>query len=518
VHDATDLLAGRVIEGINVFAMTRRTVDRQTRISAPTAAAGLTQRAIWERKYSRWLLITDSLVVCVAVILAQYARFGLAPGTADEATARLTGFSIIFAILWLAMLAISRTRSSRTIGSGVEEYRRIFSASFWTFGTIAILTLILKLEVARGYFAIAFPIGLAGLLLTRHMWRQHITRARLHGKFKTAVLAIGDERGVTTLTTELMRNSAFGYDIVGVGIPGYGPGRGETITVQGHEVPILGDEVYALESIEECGADTVAVTGTEYFGANGLRQLTWQLEALNVDLVVTPGVMDVAGGRLTLRPVAGFPLVHVERPQYHGAKRFQKRMFDFCFALAALIGTSPLLLLVAIAIKLTSRGPVFYSAERIGLNGKPFTMLKFRSMVDDAEKLLPDLNELNEINGGVLFKIRDDPRVTSIGRIIRRFSIDELPQFINVLKQDMSVVGPRPPLRREVESYDAEVMRRLLVKPGVTGLWQVSGRSDLSWEDSVRLDLSYIENWSMIGDLLIILKTLRAVLNREGAY
>jgi exopolysaccharide biosynthesis polyprenyl glycosylphosphotransferase len=228
--------------------------------------------------------------------------------------------------------------------------------------------------------------------------------------------------------------------------------------------------------------------------------------------------MDVAGARLTLRPVAGFPLVHVERPQYHGAKRFQKRLFDFCFALAALIGMSPLLLLVAIAIKLNSRGPVFYSAERIGLNGKPFKMLKFRSMVADADQLLPDLSELNEVDGGVLFKIRNDPRITSVGKIIRRFSIDELPQFINVLKQEMSVVGPRPPLRREVESYDAEVMRRLLVRPGVTGLWQVSGRSNLSWEDSVRLDLSYIENWSMIGDLIIIGKTLKAVFKREGAY
>jgi lipopolysaccharide/colanic/teichoic acid biosynthesis glycosyltransferase len=173
---------------------------------------------------------------------------------------------------------------------------------------------------------------------------------------------------------------------------------------------------------------------------------------------------------------------------------------------------------VAIAIKVTSRGPVFYSAERIGLDGKAFTMLKFRSMVDGADSLLPNLNALNEFDGGVLFKIRDDPRVTAVGRLIRRYSIDELPQFINVLKQDMSVVGPRPPLRREVETYDAEVMRRLLVKPGVTGLWQVSGRSDLSWDDSVRLDLSYIENWSMIGDLLIILKTLKAVQGRKGAY
>jgi exopolysaccharide biosynthesis polyprenyl glycosylphosphotransferase len=498
--------------------MTRFGTAKQTRVNAPTAAAGLTNRARWERKYSAGLLVTDILVVCAAVVLAQYVRFGSSPGEGGEATKQVTGFSVLFALLWLAMLAISRSRSSRVIGSGVEEYRRIISASFWTFGAIAIVSLVLKVAVARGYFAIAFPVGLAGLLLARHQWRQYVTRERTRGRFQTVVLAIGDERGVSTLAGELMRNRGHGYEIVGVGIPGYGPSRGEALTVHGQQIPILGDEICALEAIEQSGADTVAVTGTEYYGAHGLRQLTWQLEALNVDLVVTPGVMDVAGGRLTLRPVAGFPLVHVERPQYDGAKRFQKRMFDFCFALAALIFTSPLLLLVAIAIKLNSRGPVFYSAERIGLDGKPFTMLKFRSMVEDADKQLPDLDDLNEIDGGVLFKIRNDPRVTGVGRIIRRYSIDELPQFINVLKQDMSVAGPRPPLRREVESYDAVVMRRLLVKPGVTGLWQVSGRSDLSWEDSVRLDLSYIENWSMIGDLLIILKTLRAILGKEGAY
>ena len=495
--------------------VTRFGATRPARVHAPTAAAGLTPRAKWERAYSRGLVITDAIVICAAVVLAQYIRFGR---DNEQAVATVTGFSVVFIIIWLSMLTMSRSRSARVIGSGVEEYRRIVSASFWTFGTIAIATLIFKVALSRGYFALAFPVGLAGLLLTRHLWRRWVTRQRIDGRLRTAVLAIGDRRGVATLAGELMRNRGFGFEIVGVGIPNYGPCRGETMTVHGRNIPILGDETCALGAIEDCGADTVAVTGTEYFGAQGLRQLTWQLEALNVDLVVTPGVMDVAGGRLTLRPVAGFPLVHVERPQYHGAKRFQKRLFDFTFALAALIATAPLLLVVAFAIKMTSRGPVFYTAERIGRNGQPFNMLKFRTMVVDADKMIPDMSDLNEIDGGVLFKIRNDPRVTPVGRIIRRFSIDELPQFINVLKQDMSVVGPRPPLRREVESYDAEVMRRLLVKPGATGLWQVSGRSNLSWEDSVRLDLSYIENWSMIGDLLIICKTLKAVLNHDGAY
>jgi exopolysaccharide biosynthesis polyprenyl glycosylphosphotransferase len=216
--------------------------------------------------------------------------------------------------------------------------------------------------------------------------------------------------------------------------------------------------------------------------------------------------------------VAGLPLIRVDRPQYSGAKRFQKRAFDICFATFVLIASLPLMVLVAAAIKLTSRGPVFYSSERIGLDGKPFSILKFRSMVADADARLDTLTAFNESDGGVLFKMRCDPRVTRVGRIIRHFSIDELPQFLNVLMRQMSVVGPRPPLRREVDMYDDHIRRRLLVRPGITGLWQVSGRSDLSWEDSVRLDLSYVENWSMLNDLLIVVKTLRVVVNGAGAY
>lgn len=244
----------------------------------------------------------------------------------------------------------------------------------------------------------------------------------------------------------------------------------------------------------------------------------WQLETMDIDLVVSPGVMDVANARLALRPYAGFPLLHVEKPQYEETNRFQKRAFDFCFALAAIVVTFPVMLVCAVAIRLTSKGPVFYRAERIGLDGKPFTMLKFRTMVDGADQQVEDLLARNDSAGGVLFKMREDPRITRVGKVLRKLSIDELPQFINVLKQDMSVVGPRPPLRREVDTYDVEARRRLLVKPGVTGLWQVSGRSDLSWEDSVRLDLSYVDNWSMAGDLMIVAKTIKVVLVGDGAY
>jgi exopolysaccharide biosynthesis polyprenyl glycosylphosphotransferase len=349
------------------------------------------------------------------------------------------------------------------------------------------------------------------------MWRGYVARKRGEGGYQTAVLAIGERDAVANLASELTRNPADGYQVVGVGIPGYGPPRCEHIIVNDRAIPIVGGETHALEAIRSCGADTVAIAGTEHFGVRGIRRLIWNLEPMGVDLVVSTGVMDVALSRLVMRPIAGIPLLHIEKPQYRFAKRFQKRAFDFCFALAALTVTLPILLITAIAIKMSSKGPVFYSSERIGIDGRPFSMLKFRTMVEDADKQLDSLLDKNE-SDGLLFKIRRDPRITSVGRILRRFSIDELPQFINVLRQEMSVVGPRPPLRREVEAYDCDVLRRLLVKPGITGLWQVSGRSDLSWDKAVRLDLSYVDNWSMVGDMLIITKTLRAVFRRNGAY
>lgn len=486
-------------------------------VATATSSPVVTVPARWESLYAFRLLVTDAVIVAVAVVLGQYIRFGQTE-LPEGASNRLTIYSVLFVLLWLSALAIFRTRSHRVIGDGIDEYRYMVSASFWTFGTIAIASLLFKLEPSRGYLAVTLPIGTAGLLLGRQFWRKKIAYERSSGGCQRSVLAIGDQRAVSVLAREITRKPNNGYRIVGVGVPCYGEPRGETLLVNGQEVPILGDDIRALAAITECGANTVAITGTEHFGADGVRKLLWQLEALDVDLVVSPGVIDIAGRRLVMRPVSGYQLIHVEKPQYQGAKRFQKRAFDFCFALAALAAASPILLAAAIAIKLTSRGPVFYASERIGLDGQPFTMLKLRTMVADADAQLEKLAAQNESPGAVLFKIRDDPRITPVGKLLRRYSIDELPQFINVLKQEMSVVGPRPPLRREVDTYDGDVKRRLLVRPGVTGLWQVSGRSDLSWEQSVRLDLSYVENWSMGGDLVIILKTLRAVLVREGAY
>jgi exopolysaccharide biosynthesis polyprenyl glycosylphosphotransferase len=463
------------------------------------------------------LQLIDTVVVVGAVMLAQYVRFGSTFTSPGYASHLATASSAFIAIVWLLTLAGFHTRSTRVIGAGLEEYRRIVTASFATFGALSMAELLAKLEISRGYLAVALPAGTLGLLLSRWLSRKIVAAKRAEGGYRTAVMAIGDRAAAAHLAGELINNPTDGYHVVGVCIPGSGVPRAEHLTVAGNEIPVVGGEDYALQAIRACGADTVALAGTGQFGVERLRKLIWELEPMGVDLMVSPGVADVALSRLVMRPISGLPLLQVEKPQYRGAKRFQKRGFDFCFALAALTASLPILVIAAIAIKATSRGPVFYCSERIGIDGRPFSMLKLRTMVQGADQQFESLMAKNE-SDGLLFKIRDDPRVTPIGRMLRRFSIDELPQFINVLRQEMSVVGPRPPLRREVEGYDCDVLRRLLVKPGVTGLWQVSGRSDLSWDRAVRLDLSYVDNWSMVGDILIMAKTLRAVFQRSGAY
>lgn len=471
----------------------------------------------WAPGYAVRLLLTDTVVVVGAVLLAQYLRFGRTPLESLGDT-RLTQYSVALCLLWLTSLAIFQTRSPEVLGAGVDEYRRVISATFWLFGVVAIAALLLKLGPSRLYLAVALPAGAVGLLLGRWLWRKQMIRRRKHGRCQTTLMVIGDRDAVTGLLGEMIGKSDHVFRVVGVGLydhnsPDDQTSGDEHLEVAGVRIPVLGDEKQALEAVDRIGVHTVALTGTERFGSRGIRSLLWDLESKDVDLIVSP-----TATQLVMRPVPGYSLMQIERPRYQEAKRFHKKAFDILFATAALLVASPVLLLSAAAVKLTSRGPVFYNAERVGLDGKPFTMHKLRTMVANADELLADLESQNQSDGGVLFKIQNDPRITTVGKFLRRFSIDEIPQFFNVLKGEMSVVGPRPPLPREVANYDGEARRRLLVRPGVTGLWQVSGRSDLSWDDSVRLDLSYVENWSMGTDLVIILKTVRAVLGRSGAY
>jgi exopolysaccharide biosynthesis polyprenyl glycosylphosphotransferase len=494
----------------SVHNLSHEVLPQATAIAVPRARS-------WQGRYSQWLAISDAAVVAVSVATAQAVRFR------DVSVANLAGYSSVDYIFvstfiaagWIAALMIHRTRSLRVVGNGLEEYRRVWMATLTVFGVVAVLSTMFRLDIARGYLAIAFPLGIAALTVNRWVARKHVAAQRRRGGYMHAVLALGMPASARSLAESLARNPAEGYVVVGICAPGI-TGR-KTMSVPGAgEIDVFRNDDGIESILAATGADTVAIT-SGHLSPDEIRDLSWRLERLDVELVVSPGMVDVAGPRLTLRPAGGSALIHIDKPQYDGAKRFQKRAFDVCFSLAVLIAAAPVIAVAALAVKMTSPGPAFYLSERIGLDGRPFRMIKLRSMIVDADRRLSDVAHLDQ-GGGVLFKIRHDPRVTPVGRFLRRYSIDELPQFANVLLKDMSVVGPRPPLRTEVEAYTDQVRRRLLVRPGITGLWQISGRSDLSWEESVRLDLSYVENWSMVGDLVIAAKTASAVLGRNGAY
>jgi exopolysaccharide biosynthesis polyprenyl glycosylphosphotransferase len=480
------------------------------------------ERERWQAEYVQRLAATDLAVIIAAVALAQIIRFGgpVAPPLAWPMPYEV-GYSVVSATLafaWIAFLAVCNSRSPQVVGSGSEEYRRLVSATLRLFGFLAIASLIFQIEFARGYLAIALPLGLLGLMVSRLLWRLNARHRRDFGEYGTSVLVVGCAEAAHAMATAFSRSPASGYQVVGVCIPnGVNENTEYDVEASGRTYSVVGDDRSVLEAVRRSGADTVAVTATDHLGPLELRRLAWELDPLGVELIVAPGVVDIAGTRLTNRLVAGMPMLHIAKPQYDRAKSTGKAVFDVCFAAAVLLAIAPVLLGIALAVKVTSPGPVFYLSERIGRGGKPFRMIKFRSMFVNADS---NVAALIEHNGGnpVFFKMKDDPRITPIGRVIRKFSLDELPQFLNVLRGEMSVVGPRPQVQREVDSYDGDMRRRLLVKPGVTGLWQVSGRSDLSLDDSVRLDLSYVENWSMVLDLLLIAKTIGAVARGEGAY
>ena len=473
----------------------------------------------WTQGYARRLAVVDVLAIVVSVYVAQLMRFGISSDAAlaNASVVSYTAISLLLAVCWFLLLTMFRARETRMVGSGAEEYRRIAHASFALFGSIAIVAFLFKIDLARGYLAVALPLGLILLIGARWACRIWLRRQRAQHRYLSSVLVVGSHRSAIAMAKIFERNVTAGYRVVGVCEPGWSSAGSPVVHIDGHTVPVLGDETSVEAAVQATGADVVAVSNAEFLGTEGMRALAWQLEASQTDLVVSPGVVDVAGPRMQMRPLGGLPLLHVDKPQYEGAKKFGKLFVDLFGAATALVILSPFMAVIAMAVKLTSPGPVLYASERIGMNGEPFAMLKFRSMTRGADKQQLGLGSQNEA-GGPLFKMRDDPRVTRLGRLLRRFSIDELPQLFNVLARHMSVVGPRPPLRVEVATYSDTVYRRLLVKPGITGLWQVSGRSDLSWEESVRLDLYYVENWSLLQDLTIVWRTIKAVFRSTGAY
>lgn len=472
----------------------------------------------WRVNCSRQLRVVDAFVIVWAVAGAYVIRFGWASDfvQADQETV-YAWLSVVLAAAWWFMLGAWNSRQSRILGAGPDEYKRVAAASLWLFGLVAIVSYVLRLDTARGYVGVALPAGLFGLLLARWLIRQHLNVNRQLGQSMSRLLLVGGPSAVAHLASSLRSAQHAGYLPVAV----YIPNASDLPSLEPESrLPVVGnvpDAKSIVKAIESCGADAVAVSAGVQLHPQTLRHLGWELASRNVALIMAPALTDIAGPRIHTQQVAGLPLIHVTTPTLEGGQRVAKRLFDVVVSGLLIVLSLPVMAVLAVIIKMDDGGPILFRQNRVGIEGTHFQMLKFRSMVVDAEDRLEDLRARSE-GSGLLFKMRNDPRVTGVGRILRKFSLDELPQLFNIFSGSMSLVGPRPPLPSEVEAYEHDVRRRLLVKPGLTGLWQVSGRSNLSWQDSVRLDLYYVENWSLAGDLLILIKTFRAVFRGSGAY
>jgi exopolysaccharide biosynthesis polyprenyl glycosylphosphotransferase len=418
----------------------------------------------------------------------------------------------ILVIAWPALLVAGGAHSERVFGTGSDEYRAVGRAGFVLLAVAGFVSYAADLDLSRALVVVAVPGLMLVTLLGRFAARCLLRALRAQGRCAKRVVVVGRGTAVLDLVAQLQRERFAGMDVVAACVTPADRQRVGAVT----GVPVGGlDEV--VDVAARLGADTIAVTSASETAAQYLRELSWQLEGTGIELLVAPGLIEVAGPRLHIRPFEGLPLLSVEQPRFEGWRRMVKGGVDRGLAALAILAFAPVLVAIGLAVRLSSPGPVLYRQERVGVNGQTFTMLKFRSMVVDAEQRLEEIRAEN-ISDGLLFKMREDPRVTPVGRWLRRLSLDELPQLLNVLGGSMSLVGPRPPLPTEVARYAPEVRRRLLVKPGLTGLWQISGRSDLPWEEAVRLDLRYIENWSLALDVLIMMKTCRAVLTSAGAY
>ncbi|MBA9003545.1 MULTISPECIES: sugar transferase [Thermomonospora] len=467
----------------------------------------------WLARYLYWAFALDFVAMLAAGLVAFAVRFTPVP---DDYTLPYLGLAVALPMVWVAVLSVLRGYDPRFVGVGSEEFRKVIRSGWVMTAIVATAAYATKTEIARGYVLIALPLGTFLTLVMRYRLRKRLHHRRWRGECMRRVVAVGHRGAVADLIKLLEKQRYHGMHIVGVCLPP-ALSRGENAVEHVEGVPVLGDFGQVARVVKAMRADSVAVLACPEMDGVALRRLAWQIEADDVELVVAPALMDVVGPRISIRPVAGLPLLHVEHPELSGGRRLVKELSDKLGSLALLAAASPLLAVIALAIRIGDGGPVLFRQTRVGRDGRPFTMVKFRTMVDDAEIRKAELAERNE-HDGVLFKIREDPRVTRVGRVLRRYSLDELPQLFNVLRGDMSLVGPRPPLPEEVARYGDDVRRRLVVKPGMTGLWQISGRSDLSWEESVRLDLRYVENWSLVMDLQIMWKTWSAVIRASGAY
>lgn len=474
------------------------------RFAAGLAAIGA---GPWTARYVRLEKIADGCCGLAAGLLAYQIRFedaGHHPG-------QYLALSMALPFAWLVTLLLAGAYDARFIGVGTDEFRRVLQAGAFLTAAVAMVAYASKVDLARGYVVIALPCLTLLDLLARYALRKQLHRVRCRGYCMHRVIVVGYALVVADIVTLLRRATYHGLSVVAACVADVVPDGLVT------EVPVIHGLDGVPDAVSRFSADTVAVLACPEMAGARLRQLAWDLEKTGTELCVAPALLDVAGPRTTIRPTAGLPLLHLDHPEFGGGRLVIKVTLDKVFAFAGIVIGAPLFAALALAIKLDDGGPVLFKQTRVGKDGRTFSVYKFRTMVPDAEERKADLASRNQ-QQWPLFKIRRDPRLTRLGGWLRRWSLDELPQLLNVLAGEMSLVGPRPALPEEAAMYRDHVRRRLAVKPGMTGLWQVNGRSDLSWDESVRLDLRYVENWSLMLDLQILWQTGAAVARGSGAY
>jgi exopolysaccharide biosynthesis polyprenyl glycosylphosphotransferase len=471
----------------------------------------------WRRHYAYRLVVTDALVLCWAVFGAAHLSFdplkplvGASP-LLDFSVNYLVVSAVVVAV-WVAALAAVGSRHYRVIGTGSAEFKAVLQSALVVLLLICLANFAFKLDVSRRFVLLAIPLGLLALLVSRVLWRRWLSLHRSQGLLSSRVLLVGSGETAVHIAGELGRHSDAGYHVVGVLVTDRS--SGSMVGLSG--VPVFGSVDDLLGAVSACRADTVFITDGHDLPPARLRELSWSLEPGRQHLVMAPSLTDIAGPRIHARPVAGLPLVHVETPRYEGVNRFLKRAFDIVVSSGLLLLLSVPLLVVALLIVTTSKGGVLFAHERIGKHGRPFRMLKFRSMVADADSRLDSLLRAQGTNDKPLFKVTNDPRITPIGGVLRRYSIDEIPQLINVLRGEMSLVGPRPLVDEEDARIEGLHRRRLDVTPGMTGAWQILGSSRVPMRDMVTIDYLYRTNWSLWLDVKILLRTVPHVLRRRG--
>ncbi len=450
------------------------------------------------------IVVGDALCAITASLLAA----ALHPGGFEAAGQQfLTVVEWLLPVSWVVTLALAGAYERRHLLIGADEFRRVFAAGAYVVALLSFASFIVRADISRSYVLLSIPTVTLLSAVWRYAMRKHIHRRLSGGAAVHRVLAVGQEHLVRSLVRHMGRTPYAGFRVVAA-----------VTTAKAREGDQCSGEARTLVSeAKRLGADTIAIADASSVQPGELRALSWELEGTGLQLIVVPEMTDIAGPRVAVRPVAGLPLLYIDQPEFSGARRLVKSTIDRCGSAILIILLSPVLTACAAGVRLNTRGPSFYRQVRVGLNGTHFTMIKFRSMRIGSEIEREEIGSRNEL-GGALFKIREDYRVTGFGRFMRRWSLDELPQLFNVLTGSMSLVGPRPLPISDIEPLQGHVRRRQLVKPGMTGLWQVSGRADLPWEECVRLDLYYVENWSVTLDLMVLWKTVTAVVRARGAY